>query len=190
MLKKATELKFLRQVSLVRKGVFSMKTMKYIILGIVGIILLLPFTVLADSSDYISSDDPIVTLSYVNDVLIPKIMKQVETAIKESKEEDNETVDDDVKQSIFYEVLYLTKGQSIVAVNACELILRTGSASVISHIDSNGVADLNTGIELLNGDSLIKNHESLIPRGDGRGVVVTSEDAYIMVKGEYRIVTE
>ena len=42
--------------------------------------------------------------------------------------------------------------------------------------------------EIYNGYSLTKNHLCLIPRGDGRGVVATSDSVYIMVRGDYTIV--
>ena len=37
------------------------------------------------------------------------------------------------------------------------------------------------------GESITINHMMLIPRGDGRGILITSANAFIMIRGEYAI---
>ena len=52
-----------------------------------------------------------------------------------------------------------------------------------------GVADITAGVDLTDGTNIEKNHMLVVPSGgDGRGILVTSEDAYILVRGEYYIV--
>jgi len=105
-----------------------------------------------------SAEDPLITLSYLNG-------------------------------AVSYTVVELRRGQSLRAKsNSLEIILRPGGeASVVSQLAGLGLADLTSGTELLNGNSMPINHAVLIPRADGRGISVTSETAFVMVRGDYEI---
>lgn len=87
------------------------------------------------------------------------------------------------------EPLRLTQNQRIrAATGSLEVIVRpNASAAVMSNHVYLGVADLTTGRELLHGESVPTNHVLLIPRADNRGLYITSEVAYIFVRGEYII---
>ena len=92
-----------------------------------------------------------------------------------------------------YEVVYLTQGTQLLANSVCNIILRSGSATVISPFygaSAQGLTDITDGSELLNGDAIQKNHLLVVPRGnDGRGIYITSADgAYILVQGGYQLV--
>jgi len=87
-----------------------------------------------------------------------------------------------------YEVVHLTKGQKLMANSAVELIHRAGICRAISPFSDQGIADMTASMELYDGHELIKNNFCLIPRGnDGRGIIVESDEVYIMVRGEYTI---
>ncbi len=76
-------------------------------------------------------------------------------------------------------------GQTIYGGEGTELILRAGKGNIsVSGVD--GIADITTGEELLNGSKAVKNHLMIVPRDDGRGVEVT-EAAWFLVKGSYEI---
>ncbi|MBQ8578274.1 MAG: hypothetical protein IJ449_09985 [Clostridia bacterium] len=83
-----------------------------------------------------------------------------------------------------YTVVALKKGQSITG--PCELILRSGTAVALCP-GANGLSDLTAGADIGNGTAITANHLLLVPRDDGRGLTVTSEEAYIMVRGTYVI---
>ena len=151
-----------------------------------------------------SADDPLVTLSYINKVFKPQIEQLVSDKLKDFKpaavtvpSPAPATTEPPVQNvyvmsenaSASYVVLELTKGQKLhVKSGSLELILRPGgTAAVISQYQTQGIADLTTGNELLNGESLPVNHSLLIPRDDGRGISVTSVIAYVMVRGDYEI---
>lgn len=93
-----------------------------------------------------------------------------------------------------FEVIYVTAGTQVLATSVCSLILRAGTATVVSPFtgtSAQGISDLTTGAELLAGESIPANHYIIIPRGnDGRGIKVTSEGgAYILVQqGGYSLV--
>lgn len=88
-----------------------------------------------------------------------------------------------------YEILTLKKGDVLIAEEICELVLRSGSATVISPFADQGILDCTEGRELLASDSVLLNHFILIPRGaDGRGITILSDTAYVMIKGAYSVV--
>ena len=81
-----------------------------------------------------------------------------------------------------YDVVYLTKGQTIVG--SSEFILRSGSA-ISTCPGINGITDITDGVDLTDGMEIPWNHLLLVPRDDGRGITVTSVEAYIMARGQY-----
>ncbi len=96
-----------------------------------------------------------------------------------------------------FQVVHLTQGQSLIcnggSSSAVEIILRSGQAVAVSQYASTGtyaqgLSDTTASVEIYNGQNLTVNHNVIVPRGDGRGVKVTSVDAYFLVRGEYDIV--
>ena len=84
-------------------------------------------------------------------------------------------------------------GETLYAsVHACEVIVRAGDTAVVSPFtvkyEEQGLSDTTEGKELYNGESVPKNHTILIPRDDGRGISVGEGGAWLMVRGDYRIV--
>lgn len=147
-------------------------------------------------------DDPLVTLSYLNGDYKQELLASLMDSIDESYFTDlkaqltAEIIEDSMGGSIDaaagYEVVRLTSGQSLTASGACEIILRSGKASVFvtsqENIDAKlGLSDCTDGGELTNGEDVPLRHLLIIPRADGRGVTVTSTEAYFMVRGEYKI---
>ena len=84
----------------------------------------------------------------------------------------------------------MSAGDAIYAVSSCEIILRANDVICIAPDETQGIADLTSGSEIYNGMRLTKNHLCLIPRGDGRGILATSNSVFVMVRGEYTIVRE
>ena len=178
-------------------------------------VLILVTGVYAVYGDNDITNDPLISLSYINEVLWPEIEDMVERAVKvgelvrEERDDTEEETDDETEEeteteeesetdttdapvapakSFEYEVLHLMEGAILVSETPCEIILRSGHATASLHGNDNGLADLTDGGELMEGDSLVANHLLMIPRGDGRGFKITSEEAYIMVRGGYTIV--
>lgn len=175
------------------------------------------FTIFAEGGESFSTaSDPLVTYSYLQkmkyelttelreslkaelkDSLKAELYEPLKTELKESlKTELTEAVRAELQAemaaSTQYEVLEMHSGQQFLASGACEVILRSGDASVVVTDPVNianqiGLSDVTTGGELLIGASMPKNHYIIIPRGDGRGFCVTSDIAYIMVRGAYTV---
>jgi len=162
-----------------------MKRTKYI--AAVIICALLAIGVNADNS-YSTENDPLVTLSYVE-----KIKAQILNELLKELNTDSLVIDTNV--NVGYEVVEISEGQKLMALDSCEMIFRSGKADVIITSDANrensiGLSDITVGAELLNGDAVPVNHYIIIPRGDGRGIKITSPAAFLMIRGEYEIVTE
>ncbi len=154
-------------------------------------VLILAALTLCVSADgvYSSHDDPLVSLSYVNDVLGPEIMAQVLTKIET---EYVKISDISIASAGSYTYVTLRKGQTLMAKSCCEVIQLEGTATAVITSAANvaagaGISDLTAGTVIINGALLPANHYMVIPKADGRGFVVTSDTATILVRGEYNI---
>ena len=173
----------------------------------------LPLLVFGDETTFDLESDPLISLSYIEEILTPaydeklaEITKKNEefteklTEFQEAITKASETITaleakitelEEKKPSAAlgqYEVVYMNKDAKLIAKSPCELILRSGSAIVVS-ITANGINDFSEGVELMNAEGIPLYHGLLIPRGnDGRGIQITSNEAYVMVRGEYEIV--
>lgn len=120
----------------------------------------------------------------------PETEQETVPAVSE-QENRAESVDNiaDTSQSPSYTLLELSHGQTVMAQSICEFIVRPGSkVAVISPFPSQGIADITNGVEVLSGEMVSINAYCLIPRGgDGRGITVIGEKAYVMIRGDYTI---
>jgi len=117
-----------------------------------------------------SSEDPLVTLSYINDVLMPQVKSYV----------------DSKSQSLGgFEIVNVKAGQTVITSASTEMILRMGNAQIVA-TQKGGVADVTQGIDLQNGAVMPSNHLLIVPLDDGRGAQMLS-DGIIMIKGNYTV---
>ena len=147
---------------------------------------------------YDSSEDPLVSLSYLTKIFKTELLEELNETIEAEiayrmqnldvsqyqppKEEPVQTV------SSTYEVVELGWGDALYAASACDIMLRAGNAYCIAPDPSQGISDYTSGTEIYNYEYLTKNHMCLIPRGDGRGIMADSASVFVMVKGEYTVV--
>jgi len=80
-----------------------------------------------------------------------------------------------------------SKDQIIIGSEGAEILLRSGSA-VAYTVVTDGLVNATVGSELVNNDPISRNNLLLVPRDDGRGVKVTSSDAWFIIKGDYSII--
>lgn len=156
------------------------------------------------AASYDSSEDPLISLSYLTETFRPSIEKDYKERIAVLEEKIAQLINDantgateptspavptDSKRDAMpgYEVVELQYGDCLYANAACDIMLRSGSAFCIAPDATQGISDYTAGVEILNKDPLIKNHMCLIPRGDGRGIMATAQSVYVMVRGEYTI---
>jgi hypothetical protein len=75
-------------------------------------------------------------------------------------------------------------GQTLIIENGTEIILRSGAAVVVA--GPNGLTDATAGADILNGETVRRNHMIIAPATDGRGIRFTA-DSWIMVRGAYTL---
>ncbi len=84
-----------------------------------------------------------------------------------------------------YKLLCLDKGQRLIGVGCTEIIMREGAATIITVED--GLSDITAGKDLVSGDKAEFNHYFVIPKDDGRGLLITADSTYVLVRGDYEI---
>jgi len=97
-------------------------------------------------------------------------------------------------ESMEYEVVMLNEGQKLRAVSACEIILRSGKATAFVESEVNreariGLSDCTDGSEIVDLQEVPLKHYLIIPRADGRGIKASVNETYVMVRGEYEIIS-
>ncbi len=127
-----------------------------------------------------TNDDPLVSLSYITDTLIPEIHKYVDEKIANITSSGSSSDASDT-----FNVVDVKQGQIVKAGKGCEMILRMGSGTIIAS-QSGGLSDVTQGYDLANGENMPANHLLICPLEDGRGIKVT-KDGKIMIKGKYSI---
>lgn len=184
---------------------------KHFKLGTVIVLVIFALTVCTLSMiSYSDNGDPLVTLSYLTEIVMPQMKNDILAEITIEKDAGNVLTDENgniitgdannktegadgtdsvPNPSNSYTLVELTKGQSLYATSVLELIVRPGSeVAAVSPFEAQGIADVTGSREYLNGDIIEINSYCIIPRGsDGRGFTVLNEKSYILVRGEYYI---
>jgi len=169
-------------------------------LALVGAVLAAFVAIAADVG---TQGDPLVTLSYLNDVFMEQIMGRVDEKITGR----NETLRGELQESITrkeqellgrlggnsadssggmavtYMEVQLEKGQVLYGAAGCEVMLRSGSARCVSDA-APGLVDTTGGSTINNGSALKKDHLYMMP--DARGVQAEGSTT-LLVRGEYSL---
>ncbi|MBQ4629489.1 MAG: hypothetical protein IJB70_00665 [Clostridia bacterium] len=141
----------------------------------------------AGSADPGSVDDPLITKSYVDSILMPQVKSYVDTQIANV---DFGSGSQDVQipvasGSTVYNIVNVSKDQTIIGGKSCQMILRMGSGKIVA-TSKGGVCDVTAGADLQNGTAAPSNHLLIIPLDDGRGIKM-STDGIIMISGSYSV---
>ncbi len=176
------------------KGVHKMKK-KNIIITLLILLLIAGVgigTWTLAASTYGTSSDPLITLSYLNDKVMPAVLsefqKKMDAKVSEltnSYEKRIKELEDKLNNSAgggsgTFSVVELKNGQSISCSEGAEIMLRSGSAQAWSEI-----SDLTSGSPLELGGMLVQNHMYTIPySGGGLGVI---SDSTLLIRGSYKI---
>lgn len=132
-----------------------------------------------------SSYDPIVSKSYV-DTEIGKILEFVINQKETTDVTINENINNNINSPSAYMPVQLFKGQLLLGGEGTEIILRSGTATGYTEV-LNGLTNITTAKEILNGDNIGKDNLLIVPRGDGRGIFTTSNEAWVLIKGYFNI---
>lgn len=117
-----------------------------------------------------TDDDPLISLSYITNVVMPYIDNAVSSASASG-----------------FSVVEVPDGKSLSAGEGTELILRSGEGTVLlSKSASGGFTDVTDGRDVGDGEKVSSNHHLICPRSDGRSIKAKGT-VYMMVKGVYEI---
>lgn len=133
-----------------------------------------------------SATDPLVTLSYLNDVFLgsdhdqgrQKITARNSQLLQQSGGAGG-------MSGVEFAVVTLSKGQVLTGDIGCEVMLRVGTASCVSPSNP-GLIDETTAASLNNGGALAANHLYMMTI-EGRGVKAGSDTTKLLVRGSYTI---
>lgn len=149
-----------------------------------------------------TQDDPLVTLSYLNQKAVPTVLAQVDAKLAEREQTLTAQLEETVQtfskameeklaaagggpgQSAAFVVVDVAAGQRLTAGAGCELMLRVGSAVCFTDA-SPGLIDMTDGGTLDNGGALVKNHLYMATMA-GRGFTA-QEAVKVLVRGSYTI---
>ncbi|MBQ8389849.1 MAG: hypothetical protein IJX52_02580 [Oscillibacter sp.] len=134
-----------------------------------------------------SKKDPLVTLSYLEDIFFDEIMDKVDERIGERNKEIAEEISGESasESADTFSVVTLSNGQVLTGDIGCEVMLRVGSA-VCTSPSAPGLIDETNATTLNNGGSLQQNHMYMMTIED-RGVKATSDTVKVLVRGGYTI---
>lgn len=125
-----------------------------------------------------SVNDPLITKSYVDQVVSEIVEEEV------AKQLENQAV---VPSSNELVVEQLSPGESLIAGAGTEFIVTHGRAVAISKTDD--IPDLTSGSAIKSGQTIPEDHLLLFPRDDGRGIKSTETAAesyvWVMIRGDY-----
>ncbi|MFC7678579.1 hypothetical protein [Paenibacillus sp. GCM10028914] len=127
-----------------------------------------------------TTNDPVVTKSYVD--------QQIQKALGNGSSSEPSNPSTPSQSGDEIKVVTLKPGKILIANAGAEFIVRSGKAVIYTQ-DSNGVADLTAGVDLLNGQVAPSNHLLSFPR-EGRGIKVkdgVNSNLVVMVRGGYTL---
>ncbi|MPM73082.1 hypothetical protein SDC9_120058 [bioreactor metagenome] len=150
-----------------------------------------------------SQSDPLVTLSYLTDVVTPSVLSKVDEQVAKERQTYLTALDGRItaytaqmeqllgglsgsagQNSAVFSVVELTAGQTLTGSVGCELMLRVGSAKCVSPA-SPGLVDATDGSVLENGKALTKNHLYMFTM-EGRAISA-SDSIKLLVRGTYTV---
>ena len=136
-----------------------------------------------------SSQDPLVTLSYLNDTFLGQIMDQVDAKIAQRNSQIVQQLGGQggsgSATASTFTVVTLSSGQVLTGDIGCEVMLRVGTASCVAP-SAPGLIDESAGSTLSDGGALVQNHLYMMTV-EGRGVRATAATTKLLVRGSYTI---
>lgn len=154
-----------------------MKKNAFILLAVVLCVSVFAGVFYVGAADPATQADPIVSKSYIDEVLLPAIYDYI----------DEKTADGTSSQSSSFQVVTVGAGKTITGEAGTEFILRMGKGTIVGSARG-GISDVTVGADLLTGAEIPSNHLLIVPLSDGRGLKINkSNDALVMVKGNYTI---
>lgn len=145
-----------------------------------------------------TSDDPLITLSYLQQTFWNSIVEQIDSTISARDADINAQVADKLSgvstsgstgtvtsSTDAFTVVTLTQGQVLYGDIGCEVMLRVGTATCVA-TSSPGLINQTDGSVIESGSALEKNDLCMMTI-ENRGVKATAATVKLMVRGSYTI---
>ena len=137
-----------------------------------------------------SANDPLVTLSYLNNTFSQKVQTMVNDTVDARKAEMEQALAKVLGQGgngsgNVFTMVTLSKVQTLVGDVGCEVMLRIGTA-VCGTSDSVGLIDTTSGSNLGSGGALAANHLYMVTIST-RSVTATSNTVKVLARGPYTV---
>ena len=138
------------------------------------------------------ADDPLVTLSYLNETALPQLIQSVQTnadarqkALAEQFRQIAAQGDGGSSASASYTVVTLAPGQRMNLELGAEVMLRVGSAAA-GAAENPALVDMTTGGGLNHGEALVQNHLYLATMTD-HYITAGSGTVKVLARGGYTL---
>ena len=141
-----------------------------------------------------SPEDPMVSRSYVNSRIaelelqiahLIAIIEDLDQGVSVPVTAPGQGHDAPIVSRELFVVVRAEPGMTLIGAASTEIILRAGRATVVA--GENGLANVTTGRDLMNGESVPLNNLLIVPQPDGRGMRFYA-DSYLMIKGDFHLV--
>ena len=135
-----------------------------------------------------SEGDPLITLSYLNETVLPKLMGDVQASADAKQAELTEQFRQAAQGgsgSASYTVVTLNPGQRPNLDLGSEVLLRVGSASAYAAVNP-ALVDVTTGGNLSSGEQLVQNHLYVATMTD-HSVTAGGGTVKVLVRGGYSV---
>lgn len=127
-----------------------------------------------------TENDPLVTLSFLNSK-VSEVYAYIDSKLT-GVNSGGSTSD---KSYEMFRLVTVPGGTSFIAEEGTEFVLRQGVCTVIG-TELGGLSNVTDGVDLQGGVLVPANSHMIVPRGDGRGFI-TSTDTLVLVRGAYTI---
>ena len=176
------------------------------------LVLFLTCFVSATEDAYVTENDPLVSLSYIENVFMPSVKDYVDAKVSAGTADEvagiivndpafrsyvSDIVEEELKKYSLqatgsssvseFVTVNLSVGQKITALGKCEIIMQSGACTVFGPATSSAVNDLSSGKTLKSGSSLTVGNFVEISYADGSGIAALRAGTMILIRGEYSI---
>lgn len=158
---------------------------KILALLLAAVILTGGFSALAAAG---TSDNPLVTLSYLTDTFKKSILAQTDSKLAAAQSTYEAKLEQKIQSSGnsgtitgAYSVVRMTNGQTLTLNTNCEVMLRSGTVQY----SGNALMDTTSGGVLAQGSTVQKNH--LYFSADGTVILQATSSATVLIRGNYHV---
>lgn len=142
------------------------------------------------------SDDPLVSVGYLNKVFAPAVYEKVDKAVRDNEAALKAALDKAIDEklqisgssggdSASFQVVTLSRGQTLTGQVGCEVMLRIGTAVCVAD-SAPGLIDTTEGTTLNHGGALRTNHLYMVTIAT-RGVTATADVVKVLARGSYTV---